>query len=42
MGATNAGDLLATIGAIEAGLRGCGYTFELGVGVAAAQAALVG
>ena len=32
-------DLLATLGAIEAGLRQCGYKFELGAGVAAAQAA---
>ncbi len=41
MGATNHGDLLATIGAIEAGLRDCGYTFEPGKGVAAAQRLLV-
>ncbi|MCK4681803.1 alanine--glyoxylate aminotransferase family protein [Candidatus Bipolaricaulota bacterium] len=40
MGATNQGDLLATIGAIETGLRGCGYDCELGVGVAAAQQTL--
>jgi hypothetical protein len=33
------GDLLATVGAIEAGLAGCGYAFEVGAGVAAAQAA---
>ena len=39
MGPTNAGDLLATIGAIETGLRQCGHQFELGAGVAAAQAA---
>jgi alanine-glyoxylate transaminase/serine-glyoxylate transaminase/serine-pyruvate transaminase len=42
MGATNPGDLLATIGAIETGLRGCGYDCELGVGVAAAQQTLNG
>jgi alanine-glyoxylate transaminase/serine-glyoxylate transaminase/serine-pyruvate transaminase len=39
MGPTNVGDVLATVGAIEAGLAGCGYAFEPGVGVAAAQAA---
>jgi alanine-glyoxylate transaminase/serine-glyoxylate transaminase/serine-pyruvate transaminase len=42
MGAETAGDLLATIGAIEAGLRGCGYEFELGAGVSAAQRVLRG
>ena len=41
MGATKPGDLLATIGALEAGLRACGYEFEPGVGVAAAQRVLV-
>jgi len=40
MGATKPGDLLATIGALETGLLGCGYKFEPGVGLAAAQAAL--
>jgi len=40
MGATNAGDLLATIGALETGLKRAGYRFELGEGLAAAQAAL--
>ncbi len=40
MGATNPGDLLATIGAIETGLRSCGYDCELGAGVAAAQQTL--
>ena len=40
MGATKPGDLLATIGALEAGLLGCGYRFEPGAGVAAAQRAL--
>ncbi len=39
MGPTNVGDVLATIGAIEAALRQCGYSFTLGAGVAAAQAA---
>ena len=42
MGATSPGDLLATIGAIEAGLRACSYGFELGSGVAAAQSVLFG
>jgi len=32
MGPTNMGDLLATIGALEAGLRGCEYEFQLGAG----------
>ena len=41
MGATKPGDLLATIGALEEGLLGCGYEFEPGVGVAAAQRALL-
>ncbi len=39
MGAARMGDLLATIGAIEVGLAGCGYEFEPGAGVAAAAAA---
>ncbi len=38
MGPTKVGDLLATIGAVESGLRQCGYNFEWGAGVAAAQA----
>lgn len=38
MGATNSGDLLAAIGALEIGLRGTGAQVELGAGVAAAQA----
>jgi alanine-glyoxylate transaminase/serine-glyoxylate transaminase/serine-pyruvate transaminase len=42
MGATKPGDLLATIGAIEAGLQACGYAFEPGVGLAAAQRVLLG
>jgi alanine-glyoxylate transaminase/serine-glyoxylate transaminase/serine-pyruvate transaminase len=39
MGPTNQGDLLATVGAVETGLAGCGYEFEPGVGVAAVMAA---
>jgi alanine-glyoxylate transaminase/serine-glyoxylate transaminase/serine-pyruvate transaminase len=39
MGPTNLGDLLATVGAIETGLKGCDYKFETGAGVAAALAA---
>jgi alanine-glyoxylate transaminase/serine-glyoxylate transaminase/serine-pyruvate transaminase len=39
MGPTKMGDLLATIGAIETGLAGCGYHFKPGTGVAAAMAA---
>jgi len=42
MGAARPGDLLATIGAIEAGLTSCGYRFEMGAGLAAAQTALFG
>ena len=42
MGATKPGDLLATIGALEAGLLGCGVEFEPGAGVAAAQRVLLG
>jgi alanine-glyoxylate transaminase/serine-glyoxylate transaminase/serine-pyruvate transaminase len=38
MGATRIGDLLATVGAVEAGLAACGYRFERGAGVAAAAA----
>lgn len=37
MGACKPGDLLAAIGAVEAGLRGCGHAFTVGAGVAAAQ-----
>ncbi len=37
MGSTSIGDLLATIGALEIGLAGCGYKFEMGAGVAAAM-----
>lgn len=39
MGACSIGDLLATIGALEIGLAGCGYKFESGIGVAAAMSA---
>jgi alanine-glyoxylate transaminase/serine-glyoxylate transaminase/serine-pyruvate transaminase len=39
MGAAKKGDVLATVGAIEAGLAGCGYEFDKGAGVAAAVAA---
>lgn len=35
IGPTKMGDLPATIGAIKAGLAGCGCKFEPGVGVAA-------
>lgn len=41
MGATKPGDLLATIGALEAGLHACSYTFDRGTGVAAAQRVLL-
>lgn len=37
MGSVNQSDLLATIGAIESGLRTCGYKFESGIGLRAAQ-----
>jgi len=40
MGAVNQGDVLATLGAIEKGLSGCGYAFEVGKGVAAALQSL--
>ncbi len=39
MGAAKMGDVLATLGAIEVGLAGCGYEFERGAGVAASAAA---
>jgi alanine-glyoxylate transaminase/serine-glyoxylate transaminase/serine-pyruvate transaminase len=38
MGASRMGDLLATLGALEVGLAGCGYEFERGAGLAAAAA----
>jgi len=34
MGSVNRGDILATIGAIETGLKACGYEFPPGAGVA--------
>lgn len=37
MGSVNQSDLLATIGAIESGLTACGYRFESGTGLRAAQ-----
>ncbi len=40
MGAVNASDILATVGAIEQGLARVGYRFEPGAGLAAAQAVL--
>ena len=40
MGAVTASDILTTVGAIERGLRQVGYRFEVGAGLAAAQAAL--
>ncbi len=39
MGAALLGDVLATVGAIERGLLTCGYSFEPGSGIAAAQKA---
>jgi alanine-glyoxylate transaminase/serine-glyoxylate transaminase/serine-pyruvate transaminase len=39
MGSAGMNDVLATIGAVEAALHGCGYGFEPGAGVAAAVAA---
>jgi len=41
MGVVSASDVLATVGAIETGLAKAGYGFEAGVGLAAAQEALV-
>jgi alanine-glyoxylate transaminase/serine-glyoxylate transaminase/serine-pyruvate transaminase len=40
MGAVTAADILTTVGAIERGLVAVGHRFELGAGLAAAQAAL--
>lgn len=40
MGAVKPGDILATIGAVEAGLSACGYQFEPGTGLSAAQRVL--
>jgi alanine-glyoxylate transaminase/serine-glyoxylate transaminase/serine-pyruvate transaminase len=42
MGACKPGDLVATIGAVEAGLAECGFEFERGAGVAAAATAYAG
>jgi alanine-glyoxylate transaminase/serine-glyoxylate transaminase/serine-pyruvate transaminase len=41
MGSVNQGDLLATIGAIEGGLKSVGYRFEIGAGLSAAQRVLL-
>jgi alanine-glyoxylate transaminase/serine-glyoxylate transaminase/serine-pyruvate transaminase len=41
MGGVSAGDILATLGAIESGLHKCRYKFEKGAGVAAAQQGLM-
>jgi alanine-glyoxylate transaminase/serine-glyoxylate transaminase/serine-pyruvate transaminase len=41
MGAVNAADVLATVGAIESGLAEAGYRFEAGVGVKAVQEMMV-
>jgi len=40
MGAATPGDILATIGAVEYALSGCGYEFVAGIGVQAVQAAV--
>ena len=37
MGAVKPGDILATVGALETGLAACGYKFEVGTGLTAAQ-----
>lgn len=42
MGAANLGDVLATLGAVETALAGCGYSFRAGAGVAAAMASTTG
>jgi alanine-glyoxylate transaminase / serine-glyoxylate transaminase / serine-pyruvate transaminase len=42
MGSTGMGDTLATVGAVEAGLAGCGYKFEPGAGMKAAMTAYQG
>jgi len=42
MGGTKPGDLLAAVGAIEAGLKACGHPLETGSGLAAAQSVLFG
>jgi alanine-glyoxylate transaminase/serine-glyoxylate transaminase/serine-pyruvate transaminase len=40
MGAVRLGDVLATVGAIETGLRHAGYSFEAGIGVATVMKSL--
>jgi len=40
MGAVRAADILATLGAIETGLRRVGHRLDVGAGVAAAQRVL--
>ncbi|MEX1276370.1 MAG: aminotransferase class V-fold PLP-dependent enzyme, partial [Bacteroidota bacterium] len=40
MGAATGADILATVGAVETGLKKSGYKFELGAGIHAAQKAL--
>jgi alanine-glyoxylate transaminase/serine-glyoxylate transaminase/serine-pyruvate transaminase len=42
MGAVTESDILTTVGAIEQGLARAGYKFQLGAGLAAAQAVLAG
>jgi alanine-glyoxylate transaminase/serine-glyoxylate transaminase/serine-pyruvate transaminase len=42
MGAVTPSDILTTVGAIEQGLARVGYKFQLGAGLAAAQAVLAG
>jgi len=42
MGAVSVADILAAVRALEEGLRGVGYTFEAGCGVAAAQRVIEG
>ncbi len=39
MGSVGLSELLATVGAVEAGLAGCGHRFEIGAGVRAAMQA---
>lgn len=41
MGAVEPADILGTIGAIEKALKKCGYSFETGIGVKAAQNVLI-
>ena len=42
MGAATLGDILATLGAVEQGLQACGYSFEPGSSLQAAQRAWQG